>query len=280
MFTGFPATGIQVVPLMDANTKLLQAMADALCKDLFDGMPSVRLFVKSDPHFDTRPNTLAVYRYPYILVRPDHPQKASFTEITNTVAHELIHAWEKWKGIKGMGEMLDEGHSEWFVKKALEINKKNTGVIVDVEYLLTNPKAVHIYNRVAGIWIAPHLRDEETVVIPKPKPVPIPQVTVVPVIPVVTQEPTKDKFDFNDALGKYVVMPLFVFVVLYVLIFNVFTDWQSYFLGKLIPWVVILWIASFLIWGVRDLWERWDEKQKTKKEPVLVDEDPLGIRDK
>ncbi len=76
-----------------------------------------------------------------------------------TICHELIHAWLDWKGLLGRGERLDEHHSELFVKKALEINRKRIrNLKVDLDFLLENSEDVDIYNRVAGIQFAPYLR--------------------------------------------------------------------------------------------------------------------------
>jgi hypothetical protein len=132
------------------NTKLLQAMADVMLP-LFDNMPRVLLVVRDDEAFHTYPQPLAVYSYPRILINPTHPSTSSFNDLKGTICHELIHAWLNWKGLDRKGEFLDEHHNEWFIKKALEINQMNVdGLKVDVEYLLTNPKAIEIYTRLGG----------------------------------------------------------------------------------------------------------------------------------
>lgn len=135
-------------------------MADVMLP-LFDNMPRVLLAVKDDAAFHKDPSPLAVYLSPNILINPNHPPTSSFNNLKDTICHELIHAWLHWKGLDRVGEFLDDCHNEWFVRKALEINKMNIdGLKVDVEFLLTTPKAIDIYNRVGGIWTAPHLRDE------------------------------------------------------------------------------------------------------------------------
>ena len=143
---------------MAADTKVFQDMADAMLP-LFDNMPQVVVLVEDHQVFTRDPFPLAVYRHPNIIINPSHARTCSYDEIQETLCHELIHAWLSWKGLEGRGELLDEGHDELFVKKALEINKKRIeSLSVDVDYLLATPKAVNIYNRVAGIQFAPYLR--------------------------------------------------------------------------------------------------------------------------
>ena len=126
---------------------------------LFDDMPQVLVLVADHDAFYREPFPVGVYSYPNIVINPSHARTCSFEEIQSTICHELIHAWLQWKGLVGTGELLDDHHDELFVKKALEINKKRIDSLnVDVDYLLANPKAVDIYNRVAGIQFAPHLR--------------------------------------------------------------------------------------------------------------------------
>jgi hypothetical protein len=126
---------------------------------LFNDMPQVLVLVEDDEVFHRDPYPLAVYSCPNILINPSHARTCSFDEIQGTICHELIHAWLHSKGLDGTGEFLDDFHSEWFVKKALEINEKKIDSLgVDLDFLLATPKAVDIYNRVAGIEFAPHLR--------------------------------------------------------------------------------------------------------------------------
>ena len=130
---------------------------------LFDNMPRVLLVVKDDEAFHTARPPLAVYSYPRILINPTHPPTSSFNDLKGTICHELIHAWLSWKGLDRKGEFLDEHHNEWFVKKALEINKLNIdGLKVDLEFALTTPEAVQIYNRLGGTWTPPSERAETT----------------------------------------------------------------------------------------------------------------------
>lgn len=135
-------------------------MADVMLP-LFDNMPRVLLVVKDDEAFHTARPPLAVYSYPRILINPTHPPTSSFNDLKGTICHELIHAWLSWKGLDRKGEFLDEHHNEWFVKKALEINKLNIdGLKVDLEFALTTPEAVQIYNRLGGTWTPPSERAE------------------------------------------------------------------------------------------------------------------------
>jgi hypothetical protein len=130
---------------MDDNY-ILQAAVNNLLY-LFDHMPAVPVQVKHDDYFLRKPGVLAFYRprTKQIVVKPDYLRDAQMPDVIDTLKHELIHAWLHWKGIDEFGEFLDDGHSEWFIKKALEIG-------VDVEFLLTTPEAVNIYNRVARIY--------------------------------------------------------------------------------------------------------------------------------
>lgn len=146
---------------MATNTKLLQAMADVMLP-LFNNMPRVLIVIEDHEVFHQANPPLAVYRAPDILINPKHPPTSSFNNLKDTICHELIHAWLDWKRLDGLGEFLDDFHNEWFVRKALEITKLNIdGLKVDIDFLLTTPKAVRIYNRVAGI---PHPHDETPVV--------------------------------------------------------------------------------------------------------------------
>ena len=134
---------------MPSNTKLLQAMADTMLP-LFGDLPRVMVHVRDDASFHQERAPLAVYDAPDIVVNPDHPRTSSFSDMKATICHELIHAWLSWNNLDNAGEFLDEHHNEWFVKKALEINRLNIdGLHVSVEFLLTNPEAVRIYNRLA-----------------------------------------------------------------------------------------------------------------------------------
>lgn len=136
---------------MATNTKLLQAMADAMLP-LFGNMPSVLVVVKDHASFRADPCPLAVYDAPNIVVNPAHPPTSSFNDLKETICHELIHAWLYRNNLHHLGEFLDDGHNEWFVRKALEINKMNIdGLVVKVDFLLTTPEALKIYNRVAGV---------------------------------------------------------------------------------------------------------------------------------
>lgn len=133
-------------------------MADSMLP-LFDNMPQVVVLVEDHEVFHRGPYPAAVYSCPDILINPSHARTCSFDEMQATICHELIHAWLHWKGLVGTGEHLDEHHSELFVKKALEINEKKINTLrVDLDVLLATRKAVDIYNRVAGIRFAPHLR--------------------------------------------------------------------------------------------------------------------------
>ena len=143
---------------MADDTKVFQEMADAMLP-LFDNMPQVVVLIEDNEVFLREPFPLAVYMSPKIVINPAHARTCTFEEIQGTICHELIHAWLERKGLVGTGDHLDEHHSEWFVKKALEINKKRIGdVTVDLDFLIANPKAVDTYNRVAGIRFAPHVR--------------------------------------------------------------------------------------------------------------------------
>ena len=143
---------------MAADTKVFQEIADAMLP-LFNNMPQVVVLVQDDPVFEREPCPAAVYSAPNIIINPAHARTCTFDQIQEMICHELIHAWLDWKGLLGTGELLDEHHSELFVKKALEINeKKIANLTVDLDYLLATPKAVDVYNRVAGIQFAPHLR--------------------------------------------------------------------------------------------------------------------------
>jgi len=143
---------------LPADTKVFQDMADAMLP-LFNEMPQVVVIVEDHEVFQREPFPLAVYMRPNIVINPAHARTSSYDDMQGTICHELIHAWQDWKGPLGVGEQLDEHHDEWFIKKALEINKKKIDNLnVDLDALLTTPKAIDIYNRVAGIRFAPQLR--------------------------------------------------------------------------------------------------------------------------
>jgi hypothetical protein len=133
-------------------------MADAMLP-LFDNMPPVTVLVEDSAWFHREPYPAAVYDNPNIVINPVYARTCSFDEVQGIICHELIHAWLQWKGLVGAGQHLDQHHSELFVKKALEINRKKIDNLnVDVDRLLATPKAVEIYSRVAGIRFAPYLR--------------------------------------------------------------------------------------------------------------------------
>ena len=143
---------------MAADTKVFQDIADSMLP-LFDNMPQVVVLVQDNEAFHHEPIPAAVYSPPNIIINPPYARTCSFDQIQDTICHELIHAWLHWKGLLRDGELLDDHHSDLFVKKALEINqKKIANLTVDVDYLLANTKAIDIYNRVAGIRFAPYLR--------------------------------------------------------------------------------------------------------------------------
>ena len=140
------------------DTKFFQDMADEMLPH-FDNMPQVVVLVEDNEVFHRDPYPAAVYSCPNILINPRYAMVWSFNDIQGAICHELIHAWLDWKGLLGRGDHLDEHHSELFVKKALEINRKGIrNLNVDVDYLLKNSEDVDIYNRVAGIQFAPYLR--------------------------------------------------------------------------------------------------------------------------
>jgi hypothetical protein len=140
------------------DTKFFQDMADEMLP-LFDNMPQVVVLVEDNEVFHRDSYPVAVYSHPNILINPRFAMICSYTDIKGTICHELIHAWLCWKGLVGRGEHLDEHHSELFLKKALEINRKRIrDLSVDVDYLLKNSEDLDIYNRVAGIHFAPYLR--------------------------------------------------------------------------------------------------------------------------
>ena len=125
-------------------------MADAMLP-LFGDMPSVRVVVKDHASFYKEPSPLAVYDAPGIVVNPNHPATGSFNDLKDTICHELIHAWLHRKKLDQAGEFVDDFHNEWFIRKALEINRMNIdGLTVRVDYLATTPEGVEIYNRIAG----------------------------------------------------------------------------------------------------------------------------------
>lgn len=143
---------------MPEDTKVFQDMADAMLP-LFNDMPQIVVMVEDHEVFQREPFPAAVYMRPNIVINPAHARTSSYDDMQGTLCHELIHAWQDRKGLLGIGEQLDEHHDEGFIKKALEINKKKIDNLnVDLDTLLTTPKAIDIYNRVAGIRFAPHLR--------------------------------------------------------------------------------------------------------------------------
>jgi hypothetical protein len=141
-----------------ADSTVFQDIADSMLP-LFDNMPQVIVLVEENEWFHQDSYPLAIYACPNIVIRPSYARTCSYDEIQGVICHELIHAWLHWKGLEGAGEFLDRHHNELFVKKALEINEKKIDSLnVDVDRLLTTPKAIDIYNRVASIRFAPHLR--------------------------------------------------------------------------------------------------------------------------
>lgn len=143
---------------MAHDTKVFQDIADSMLP-LFDNMPQVVVLVEDNEWLYREPYPAGIYSHPNIVIHPSYARTCSYDEIRDLICHELIHAWLHWKGLVGTGDHLDEHHSELFVQKALEINRKKIDNLnVDVDYLLGTTEAVNIYNRVADIQFAPHLR--------------------------------------------------------------------------------------------------------------------------
>ena len=143
---------------MAHNTQVFQDIADSMLP-LFYNMPQVVVLVEDSEWFYQEPYPACVYNHPNIVIHPSYARSCSYDENRDLICHELIHAWLHWKGLIGTGDHLDEHHSELFVQKALEINNKRIDNLnVDVNYLLRTTEAVDIYNRVADIQFAPHLR--------------------------------------------------------------------------------------------------------------------------
>jgi len=100
----------------------LQVMADGLLVE-FDNMPRMKILIRDHRNFEERKTALAFYApnidgKPAVVIKPDYFRSASFMDVVDTVKHELVHVWVKWKGLYS-----DEfgGHNEAFLRKAIEI---------------------------------------------------------------------------------------------------------------------------------------------------------------
>ena len=96
----------------------LQAEADALLP-LFDRMPPVPIYLKDAPILESGTNTETGNAYtfcdgnevPLIFVKKIYYQKANRKRFTNTLKHELTHAWLCRQ------HLISVGHGELFQRK-------------------------------------------------------------------------------------------------------------------------------------------------------------------
>lgn len=104
------------------HNKNLQSETDNLLF-LFDNMPRVPVFIVDEPLLRTGTNTeqgaayakCYAHDFPVIYVKKIYYQKANQIQLTNSLKHELTHAWLCRKGLKSAG------HGEAFRRKFTEI---------------------------------------------------------------------------------------------------------------------------------------------------------------
>jgi hypothetical protein len=148
LLTSFMSSPAQEQPAVQITDKeyeaMLQGMADKVLYK-FNSMPSIRFVLKDDPYFykNGKLHALAFYTRdergkPVIYVNPAYHKESKTLSLTETVFHELIHAWVDWKGLSSN---VGGGHNEAFLKKAIEFNLELSGT------LATFPEAREIYDR-------------------------------------------------------------------------------------------------------------------------------------
>jgi len=115
----FPLTGKQVIPLRDLDQEqVLQAFADSLLP-LFDNMPSVKIRVCYDPHFDISPaQAFWRWREETIYVRPTYKRFVGWFEVFDLLKHELCHAYV---ARKGLSTLENAGHNEAWMQMAIKV---------------------------------------------------------------------------------------------------------------------------------------------------------------
>ncbi|MDQ2747062.1 MAG: SprT-like domain-containing protein [Acidobacteriota bacterium] len=94
--------------------KNLQAKADALLP-LFDRMPSVPVYLTDEPIVQTGTNVETsdaythcdAHEYPSIFVKRIHYQTTNQKRLTNTLKHELTHAWLCRQNLMAEGHGID-----------------------------------------------------------------------------------------------------------------------------------------------------------------------------
>ena len=125
-----PASVIAPMPVQRADFRFenterdtdLQKATDALLP-LFDRMPTVPVYVVDAPILKSGTNveTSNAYtdcdqnRFPFIFVKKNYRQTAHETRLTNTLKHELTHAWLCRQG------MMSAGHDAIFRRKLNEV---------------------------------------------------------------------------------------------------------------------------------------------------------------
>ncbi len=93
----------------------LQALADSFLH-LFDNMPSVPFYSQGNKkHRCVYAHAKYISRpHPHVIFSPRYLREQSRDHIEQTVKHELIHAWLKWR-------KRPYGHNETFIRKAIEL---------------------------------------------------------------------------------------------------------------------------------------------------------------
>ncbi len=100
----------------------LQAEADALLP-FFDRMPPVPIYVKDEPILKSGTDTETANAYthcdgneaPLIFVKKTYYETAHQTRLTNTLKHEMTHAWLCRQ------RLMSSGHGELFRQKLKQI---------------------------------------------------------------------------------------------------------------------------------------------------------------
>lgn len=93
----------------------LQSLADSFLP-LFDNMPSLPFHAQGNKKHKC---VVAHAKYiprpkPHVIFSPRYLRESTREHIIETVKHELIHAWLKWR-------KRPYGHNETFIRKAIEL---------------------------------------------------------------------------------------------------------------------------------------------------------------
>jgi len=128
---------------MLTDQEVLQNTVNLLTQSPDFQIPAVKVCVRHDPYFNQEGAIAfwAGWKTGEMVIRPDHMEKATFSQLVDTLKHELVHAWVSWNKLD---RSVAKGHGEPFIRKAIELG-------LDIDSTLANyPESRRIYERIKG----------------------------------------------------------------------------------------------------------------------------------